>query len=69
MIIISHRLSSLISADAILVLERGQVEDIGRHEELLQRCDIYSALWHQQTSHIASSAVVSRLQPIGSRRA
>src|SRR6202008_2022237 len=29
MIVISHRLSSLISADAILVLERGQVNDIG----------------------------------------
>jgi ATP-binding cassette subfamily B protein len=53
MIIISHRLSSLVSSDAILVLERGQVADVGRHQELLQRCDIYSALWHQQTSHIA----------------
>jgi ATP-binding cassette, subfamily B, bacterial HlyB/CyaB len=68
MIIISHRLSSLISADAILVLERGQVEDIGRHEELLRRCDIYSALWHQQTSHVTPTAAISRLQPIGSRR-
>jgi ATP-binding cassette subfamily B protein len=54
MIIISHRLSSLVSADAILVLEQGAVEDIGRHEELLARCDIYSNLWHQQTSHVAS---------------
>jgi ATP-binding cassette subfamily B protein len=53
MIIISHRLSSLVSADAILVLERGQVADVGRHAELLERCDIYSGLWHQQTSHIA----------------
>jgi ATP-binding cassette subfamily B protein len=53
MIIISHRLSSLVSADAILVLERGQVADVGRHEELLERCDIYSGLWHQQTSHVA----------------
>ena len=48
MIIISHRLSLLVSADAILVLERGAVDDIGRHEELLARCDIYSSLWHQQ---------------------
>jgi subfamily B ATP-binding cassette protein HlyB/CyaB len=54
MIIISHRLSSLVSADTILVLEQGAVEDIGRHEELLARCDIYSNLWHQQTSHVAS---------------
>jgi len=56
MIIVSHRLSSLVSADAILVLERGRVEDVGRHEELLQRCDIYSSLWHQQTSHLAASS-------------
>jgi ATP-binding cassette subfamily B protein len=54
MIIISHRLSSLVSADAILVLERGAVQDIGRHEELLARCDIYSDLWHQQTSHVTA---------------
>jgi ATP-binding cassette subfamily B protein len=56
MIIISHRLSSLISADAILVLERGRVQDVGRHEDLLERCDIYSSLWHQQTSHMAASS-------------
>jgi ATP-binding cassette, subfamily B, bacterial HlyB/CyaB len=52
MIIISHRLTSLVEADAILVLERGQVHDIGRHTELLARCDIYSDLWHQQTRNV-----------------
>ncbi|MCG6205219.1 peptidase domain-containing ABC transporter [Rhodopseudomonas sp. HC1] len=51
MIIISHRLSSLIKADAILVLNRGSIDDIGRHDELLMRNDIYSGLWHQQNSH------------------
>jgi len=56
MIIISHRLSSLVSADAILVLERGQVADVGRHDELLERCDIYASLWHQQTSHVLAAA-------------
>ena len=54
LIIVSHRLASLVSADAILVLEHGVVEDIGRHEELLARCDIYSSLWHEQTSHVAA---------------
>jgi len=52
LIIISHRLSSLVPADAILVLERGRVYDLGRHDELLGRCDIYSGLWHQQNRHI-----------------
>jgi subfamily B ATP-binding cassette protein HlyB/CyaB len=56
MIIISHRLSSLIKADAILVLNRGVVDDIGRHEELLERNDIYSGLWHQQNNHLPSPA-------------
>ena len=51
-IIISHRLSSLMLADAIMVLERGRVYDIGRHEELLERCDIYSSLWRQQHRHL-----------------
>jgi subfamily B ATP-binding cassette protein HlyB/CyaB len=53
LIIISHRLSSLTTADAILVLNGGVVDDIGRHEELLERNDIYSSLWHQQNSHLA----------------
>ncbi|MFC6791481.1 peptidase domain-containing ABC transporter [Methylobacterium komagatae] len=47
-IVISHRLSSLVSSDAILVLEKGHVEDVGRHTELLNRCDIYRELWNRQ---------------------
>jgi len=52
MIIVSHRLSSLVAADAILVLERGKVYDVGTHSELVERCDIYSNLWHQQHQHL-----------------
>jgi ATP-binding cassette subfamily B protein len=51
-IIISHRLSSLMMSDAILVLERGKFDDMGRHEELLNRCDIYQMLWFQQNRHL-----------------
>lgn len=51
MIVISHRLSSLVHSDAILVLDKGEVHDIGRHEELLERCDIYAGLWHTQNQH------------------
>jgi ATP-binding cassette, subfamily B, bacterial HlyB/CyaB len=52
LIIISHRLSSLVEADRILVLERGAVYDSGTHEELLERCDIYAGLWHLQHRHL-----------------
>ena len=54
LVIISHRLSVLVPADAVLVLERGRVYDCGRHEELLERCDIYRGLWYQQNRHLQS---------------
>jgi ATP-binding cassette, subfamily B, bacterial HlyB/CyaB len=61
---ISHRLSMLVDCDAILVLERGKVYDVGTHEELLQRCDIYKHMWYQQNRHAdpraANAAVVVR---------
>jgi subfamily B ATP-binding cassette protein HlyB/CyaB len=47
-IIISHRLSSLVDCNAILVLERGKVSDIGRHDQLLAGCATYRLLWQQQ---------------------
>jgi subfamily B ATP-binding cassette protein HlyB/CyaB len=49
---ISHRLSMLVECDAILVLERGKVYDLGTHEELLRRCDIYKHMWYQQNRHL-----------------
>ena len=55
-IVISHRLSSLVNADSILVLDRGKVAAVGRHDELLESCDIYSGLWHQQNRHVAAAA-------------
>jgi len=50
-LVVSHRLSSLVQSDQILVLDKGGKVDIGKHEELLARCEIYSELWHQQNRH------------------
>lgn len=68
LIVVSHRLSSLVAADAILVLERGKVYDVGTHSELVERCDIYSNLWHQQNQHIISRPTheVISFRPAGS---
>ena len=52
LVVISHRLSMLVPADAVLVLDRGRVYDIGRHDELLERCDIYRGLWHRQNPYL-----------------
>jgi ATP-binding cassette subfamily B protein len=51
-VMISHRLSTLVNADAILVMQNGQLVDSGRHSELLTRCETYQHLWNQQTSHL-----------------
>nr|WP_272931003.1 peptidase domain-containing ABC transporter [Acetobacter indonesiensis] len=51
MVIVSHRLSSLVNCDQICVMERGSVADIAPHDVLLERCDIYRTLWMQQNRH------------------
>ena len=52
MVIVTHRLSSLVDCDQIMVLERGKVMDIAPHPVLLERCAIYRTLWNQQNRHI-----------------
>ena len=51
-VMISHRLSTLVNANAILVMQQGRLVDSGRHAELLTRCETYQQLWNQQTSHL-----------------
>ncbi|HXA46478.1 MAG TPA: ATP-binding cassette domain-containing protein, partial [Burkholderiaceae bacterium] len=51
-VMISHRLSTLVNAHMILVMQQGHLIDSGRHEELLGRCATYQTLWNQQTSHL-----------------
>ena len=67
-IVISHRLSSLVNSDAILVLERGKFEAIGTHGELLEGCDIYRSLWLQQNRHMRGGGDSSRAVTRGPSR-
>ncbi|OUI89123.1 ABC transporter ATP-binding protein [Acetobacter sp. DmW_043] len=57
MVIVSHRLSSLVNCDQICVMDKGSVVDIAPHDVLLERCDIYRTLWMQQNRHTHGSAV------------
>jgi ATP-binding cassette, subfamily B, bacterial HlyB/CyaB len=52
-IIVSHRLSMLSDANQILVIDRGRIVDVDRHDRLLSKCTIYRLLWTQQMKQIA----------------
>ena len=54
-ILIAHRLSTVMHADCIYVLERGRVVESGRHEDLLAKKGLYSAMWRQQVGEGSES--------------
>ena len=47
-VLIAHRLSTVMHADCIYVLERGRIVETGRHQELLALRGLYAAMWRQQ---------------------
>jgi ABC-type multidrug transport system fused ATPase/permease subunit len=51
-LIIAHRLSTVVHADTILVLENGQIVEQGNHKELLSKNGLYSTLWKRQINQV-----------------
>jgi ATP-binding cassette subfamily B protein len=47
-ILIAHRLSTVMHADRIYVLERGRIVEAGQHQSLLEQKGLYYAMWRQQ---------------------
>jgi len=50
-ILISHRITTLMKADVIMVLEEGQVEEIGSHAELVEKNGIYRRIYDLQSGY------------------
>ncbi|HWE02349.1 MAG TPA: ABC transporter transmembrane domain-containing protein [Tepidisphaeraceae bacterium] len=46
--VIAHRFSTILSADEIIVMDRGRIVGQGRHEELLRTCETYQQLYERQ---------------------
>ena len=51
LILISHRITTLMGADQIMVVNHGKIEELGTHEELIEREGIYRKIYEIQMSH------------------
>jgi ATP-binding cassette subfamily B protein len=47
-LVIAHRLSTVVNADEIIVMDKGRIVERGRHEALLERDGLYAQLWNLQ---------------------
>jgi ATP-binding cassette, subfamily B, bacterial len=61
-ILIAHRLSTVLHADRIFVLEKGSIVESGRHDELLELRGLYYAMWRQQIGEREMTAASPVLQ-------
>ena len=59
-LVIAHRLSTVVNADEILVLDKGVIAERGTHEELLARGGLYAGLWSRQREVDAAQEALRR---------
>ncbi|HEX6591656.1 MAG TPA: hypothetical protein VF050_06625, partial [Moraxellaceae bacterium] len=58
-LVIAHRLSTVVDADEILVMEQGRVVERGSHRQLLAQGGIYARMWDLQQSEKDADEVLA----------
>ena len=62
-ILIAHRLSTVLHADRIYVLERGKIIEMGKHADLIEKKGLYFAMWRQQVGERRPGQEPPKLAP------
>jgi ATP-binding cassette subfamily B protein len=60
-LVIAHRLSTVVDADEIIVLQEGQVAERGSHAALIAADGLYAAMWRRQSEAVAAAEEAARL--------
>lgn len=60
--VIAHRLSTIVNADKIVVMEDGEIKEIGKHRELLEKDGIYRKLYDIQLGDKAEKKVELKIE-------
>lgn len=62
-LVIAHRLSTVVDADQILVMDHGRIVERGTHAELLRRQGVYATLWEMQSRDLQDREAVVPIVP------
>ena len=61
-LVIAHRLSTVVGADEIIVLERGRIAERGTHAELINRGGLYATMWNRQRQAAEAEELLARVK-------
>jgi len=61
-LVIAHRLSTVVEADEIIVLQDGRIAERGSHAELIARDGLYAEMWRRQSEAVAAAEAAAAAQ-------